>query len=460
MNVLWISSQDNAPTDASYLADLYGPAVRMALSGVEGVGLLKTEPFDAVIVNTPVPGWPAEELLEELCRVKAHVPVLVRDEHADLAQAVRLTKLGAFHFIARSMPANQLKALLEAARDFGRANQPLDFRRFRVEERWREMLVGESEVMLKLVDMIRLLGPRKCTVLITGETGTGKELVARALHLASARAHASITAVNCSALPEHLLEAELFGHVKGAFTGAIATRVGRFEQAHRGTLFLDEIADMPLDVQTKLLRVLQEREFQRIGSSDTVRVDVRVIAACNVDLAARTRAGRFREDLFYRLNVIPIAIPALRERLEDIPLLVRHLVDKIAAAEGIPSKHVTRETLERLMRYDWPGNVRQLENAVEMAMILSGERDVLYPADFRLPAEMTLRRGEPVALSPQIAVPDHGLDFDQTVGQIERDILEQALRITKGNKKQAAEILGLKRTTLSAKLKSLEPLAG
>jgi DNA-binding NtrC family response regulator len=311
--------------------------------------------------------------------------------------------------------------------------------------------------MQRVVEMIRLLGPRKCTVLITGETGTGKEMVARALRLASPRSHMPLIAVNCSALPENLLEAELFGHVKGAFTGAIAARAGRFEQAHRGTLFLDEIADLPFEVQTKLLRVLQEREFQRIGSCETMRVDVRVIAACNVDLAERTRSGQFREDLFYRLNVVPIEIPPLRDRLDDIPILVAHFVDKVACHEGIPPKQVRRETLDRLMRYHWPGNIRQLENAVEMAMILSGEREQLYPSDFRLPGDTFQRRAN-LAVMPAIALPEHGLDFERTVGRIERDLLEQALRKTNGNKKQAAEMLGLKRTTLAAKLKSLEAL--
>jgi DNA-binding NtrC family response regulator len=201
--------------------------------------------------------------------------------------------------------------------------------------------------------------------------------------------------------------------------------------------------------------VLQEREFQRLGSSETIRVDVRVVAACNADLDLEAREGRFREDLYYRLNVIPIEIPPLRERLEDVPLLVRHFTGKVAEREGMPVKRVTREALERLMRYRWPGNVRQLENAVEMAMILSGGREVLFPADFRLPADTAGQRSN-VTRMPSISVPDHGLDFERTVGEIERTILQEALRKTNGNKKQAADMLGLKRTTLAAKLKSLE----
>jgi transcriptional regulator with GAF, ATPase, and Fis domain len=278
-------------------------------------------------------------------------------------------------------------------------------------------------------------------------------MAARALHLASPRAHLPMVTVNCSALPEHLLEAELFGHVKGAFTGAIQSRIGRFEQADGSTLFLDEIGDMPLELQAKLLRVLQEREFQRLGSSETVRVDVRVAAASNNDLPEKVQRGQFREDLYYRINVVPIEMPPLRERLGDVPLLVLHFIEKICRLENIPAKQVGGETLERLSSYSWPGNVRQLENAVEMAVALSGQRPVLYPSDFPLPSPV---RGKPSRCesAPSITVPDHGLDFDEVVGRFERSILDQAMRKSGGNKKRAADLLRLKRTTLSAKLRS------
>jgi len=308
--------------------------------------------------------------------------------------------------------------------------------------------------------IIRLVAPRRSTVLISGETGTGKEMVARAVHLASPRAAHPMVAVNSSALPENLLEAELFGHVRGAFTGAAQPRVGRFEQADGSTLFLDEIGDLPLDLQAKLLRVLQEREFQRLGSSETVRLDVRVIAASNVDLKERVRRHQFREDLYYRLNVVPIAMPPLRERRSDIPLLVAHFIDKICRLEQMPRKRILPEALDRLAAGDWPGNVRQLENAVEMAVVLSGERAVLYPSDFPLLAPVERRTAggfpSPDLFTPIIPVPDDGLDFEQAVSHFERSILEQALQKTGGNKKMAADMLRLKRTTLSAKLRSLE----
>jgi transcriptional regulator with GAF, ATPase, and Fis domain len=319
---------------------------------------------------------------------------------------------------------------------------------------WRGPLVGKSPAIEEIVETIRLVGPRRTTVLIQGESGTGKELVARALHAASPRSHLPMVSVNCGALPEDLLEAELFGHVRGAFTGAVQQRAGRFEQAHRSTLFLDEVGDLPLNTQVKLLRALQEREFQRLGSSETVKVDVRIIAATNADLGARVEDGSFREDLYYRLNVLPIQVPALRQRLEDIPVLVEHFLDKICRHEGVRAKTALPETLDHLMDYEWPGNIRHLENAVEKAIVLSGEREALHPDDFRLPSSASRPCRLPDNLVPFVALPDEGLDFERTVGRLERALLQQALEKARGNKKRAAEMLRLKRTTLAAKLKS------
>jgi DNA-binding NtrC family response regulator len=318
---------------------------------------------------------------------------------------------------------------------------------------WERLLVGESSEIRQVAHLIRMVGPRRATVLITGETGTGKEVAARALHLASPRKRASFVSLNCSALPESLLESELFGHVRGAFTGAIQSRAGRFEQAHGGTLFLDEIGDMPVDLQCKLLRVLQERAFERLGSSETVQVDVRVVAATNCNLERRIEEGRFREDLYYRLNVAPVEMPPLRNRKSDIPLLARHFVEKICRLERLPAKRLTPEALACLCDRNWPGNVRQLENAVEMAIALSGDRVALDAADFATSGP----RGGALQTSPLIAVPDSGMDYERTVAGIERSILAQALEKTRGNKKAAADMLGLKRTTLCAKVRSLEP---
>jgi len=401
--------------------------------------------FDAAVISAPVLNRTVEELVEDLSRGRANAPVLVYDPTATVADAIRYVRLGAHDVVKEE---SGLIAMVEAVIELRRGQREAEAGI----ERWRKLLVGSSAAMLRTVEVIRLVGGRRSTVLITGETGTGKEMVARAIHLASPRAHLPMVTVNCNALPETLLEAELFGHVKGAFTGAIQQRVGRFEQANRGTLFLDEIGDLPLDTQTKLLRVLQEREFQRVGSSETVRVDVRLIAATHVDLAERIKQGKFREDLYYRLNVVPITTPPLRHRLEDIPALACHFLGKICRQEEIPLRRLDPETLDRLSAYSWPGNVRQLENAVERAVALSGEREVLYASDFAL--STTTR-----TVSAPIAVPDTGLDFERTVGGIERQILQQALQRAGGNKTAAAEMLGLKRTTLAAKLKSLEAVA-
>ncbi len=325
-------------------------------------------------------------------------------------------------------------------------------------EEWRKLLIGDSHAMRQVCHLIRMVASRRATVLITGETGTGKEMAARALHQASSRRNTRLVAVNCSALPDNLLEAELFGHVRGAFTGAVQNRVGRFEEANGGTLFLDEIGDLPFDLQAKLLRVLQEREFQRLGSSETVRVDVRVVAATNCDLPQRVAHGKFREDLYYRINVVPLHLPPLRERLDDIPLLAEHLVEKICRMEDLPVKRVSPDTHRRLSAYHWPGNVRQLENAVEMAVAMSGPRPLLTAEDFPLPA-MPASGAPATGAAPVVALPDGGLDYERTLALIERSILEQALQKTGGNKKAAAEMLGLKRTTLSAKVRSLESIA-
>jgi DNA-binding NtrC family response regulator len=429
--------------------------VETIASGAEALYWAAQSSPGVVIIGCPVPDACAGELLEELGRLRTGALILVHDPAAGVADAVRFMRLGA-HDVAG--PGGDILALAEAAvemqrgqRDAGNSAGYSDG-----EEPWRKLLIGSSRAIQRIRELIRLVGGRRSTVLITGETGTGKEVVARALHMASPRAAMPLVAVNCNALPENLLEAELFGHVKGAFTGAIQQRVGRFEQAHRGTLFLDEIGDLPLDVQSKLLRVLQEREFQRVGSSETVRVDVRLIAATNVNLLERIRQGKFREDLYYRLNVVPFPTPPLRDHPEDIPELAQHFVRKTCRLEEVPEPRLTPEALLKLQSYSWPGNVRQLENAVEMAVAMSGTRMALGPSDFAVAGEVFCAG----AAGRAIAVPDAGLNFDRTIGDIERQVIEEALRKTHGNKTAAAGILGLKRTTLAAKLKSLEAAAG
>jgi transcriptional regulator with GAF, ATPase, and Fis domain len=301
--------------------------------------------------------------------------------------------------------------------------------------------------------MVNIIGPRRSNVLIVGETGTGKEVVARALHQAGPRSQMPMVCVNCAAIPETLIESELFGHAKGAFTGAVNARPGKFEQANGGTIFLDEIGELPLNMQAKLLRVLQEREVQRLGSSETIKLDVRVIAATNADLETNVREGRFREDLFYRISVVPIELPPLRERMSDLAVLAEHFMEKICEQEDMPHKRLPAETISRLSEYHWPGNVRQLEHAVELAIIMSGSRSVLLPSDFSLPGRKIQQVSNARDLT--ISVSDHGFDYEATITGVERWIIQQALTRAAGNKAKAATMLGLKRTTLSAKTRAL-----
>ena len=460
LRLLWVTSESGAVRDdeKQRLERLDTAAVEIAAGPLLGLEMLKAATYSVVLAEFPAEDWPAEEWLEEVQRVNPLVPVVIRHRQATLDDAIRLTKLGAYYVLGDGADAAELGRRIEEAAEYRRSRELAVLGGVLGQEPWKRFLIGESRAMLNVGQIIRLVSARRSTVLVTGETGTGKEMIARAIHMASGRSHLPMIAVNCNALPETLLEAELFGHVRGAFTGAINQRIGRFEQANRSTLFLDEVGDMPLDLQSKLLRVLQERELQRVGSSETVRLDVRVIAASNMDLAEEIREGRFREDLFYRLNVVPIHVPPLREHIADLPLLVHYFIDKICRQEDIAPKEISREALDRLCAYDWPGNIRQLENAVEMAIALSGDANHLYPSDFPLPLISHSKTGLGTA-APLVRVPEDGLDFERTVSRIERSILEQALQKTGGNKKLAAEMLRLKRTTLSAKLKSLEAAA-
>ena len=322
--------------------------------------------------------------------------------------------------------------------------------------------------MRELFQLLETVSASASTILVTGETGTGKEIVARAIHHNSPRRAQRFVALNCGAIPETLLEAELFGHVRGAFTGAIGTRQGRLEQAHKGTLFLDEVGTMSPGMQMKLLRVLQEREFERIGDTHTIKVDVRVIAATNSDLQKMVGEGTFREDLFYRLNIIPIHLPALRDRKEDIPLLVQHFLSKFSVQEPTAatfksgqlassektarSLTISQQAMRALMAYSWPGNVRQLENAIERAVALGGGRSQIETADLT----SDILHASQATAAPPLNLPDDGIDLDGYVSRIEHELIRRALEKTGGNKGQASKLLNLKRTTLVEKLKRLE----
>jgi DNA-binding NtrC family response regulator len=456
--LLWVTN-DAAVHDQAEWREVFSDFAVTQVVGFAGARTaLAGEDMDCALVHGPLPDGDRTRMVEALHEMDAILPVVFYDPEMTAADAVRLYRSGAYHCLGFRDSLDALRECLEHAIEDRRCQGKARQRATAAQEPWRDFLVGDSLAMRRVADTIRLVGPRRCTVLITGDSGTGKELAARAIHMASPRASQNLVAINCTALPEHLLEAELFGHVKGAFTGAVNARVGRFEQAHKGTLFLDEIGDMPIELQAKLLRVLQDREFQRLGSSETVRVDVRVIAASNVNLLERVRQGRFREDLYYRLNVVPLPLPPLRERDGDVPLLVYHFIRKICQQENVPVRRLAPETLESLKACTWPGNVRQLENSVEMAIALSGERDILYPRDLGMtdaaaPKVVPIDFRTPAMNTPQ------AVDFDTAVTRFQLAMLQQALSQTGGNKTAAAELLGMKRTTLIMKLRSFEGIA-
>lgn len=456
--------EDNAPQALLIASSDFTPAIesvipsRWQLQKAETVteaifhGNDRQNVLSVCIVGLPLEDTVPALLLGALIKHFPRLPIIFVRHNGNATEAVQLLKQGAFHYFDHIPNRDAMSEMLGSIPQISALNQDPS------QPAWRRKLIGNSRAMQNVADIVSLIAGRRSTVLILGETGSGKEMVARAIHQASPRADQPMIAINCAAIPENLLEAELFGHVKGAFTGAGNARLGRFEQADGSTLFLDEIGDLPFDLQAKLLRVLQEKEFQRIGSSDSVRVDVRVIAATNVDLLERVKQGKFREDLYYRLNVVPIRIPALRDRAVDIPGLVEHFVQKVCLNEHLPLKSVSSEALQRLSKHPWPGNVRQLENAVEMAVVLSADRKVLVPSDFVLLGE-DARKTISVSQDHTVPLPDEGIDFESVIGRIEINLLEQALRRANGNKSLAAEMLGLKRTTLTAKLKSLEPFS-
>lgn len=440
---------------AERLAD-HGFVVEQAGTGEEALQRLAEFAFDILITDLRLPGIDGRKVVDAaLERYPEIIPIVITG-FGTVKDAVEAIKQGAADFITKPFQFDALLHVVRSALEQRRLKSENAYLRSQLEDRYRiEGLVGQSAPMRNLYQLLQTVAATSSTVLITGETGTGKELAARALHHNSPRRANRFVAINCSAIPETLLEAELFGHVRGAFTGAVGTRQGRLEQAHRGTLFLDEVGTMSPALQAKMLRVLQEREFERVGDSHTVKIDVRIIAATHSDLSRMVAEGTFREDLFYRLNVIPVQLPALRERREDVPLLVQHFLQKLATDAGRGVVTVSQDALRRLMAYQWPGNVRQLENIVERALAFNHGRSHLDVAD--LPPEIQTQAA-PVD-SSEVWFPDEGLDFARYIEGVELSLIRRSLERTQGNKRQAAKLLNLKRTTLIEKLKRLEPVA-
>ncbi|MBI4887430.1 MAG: sigma-54-dependent Fis family transcriptional regulator [Acidobacteria bacterium] len=420
-----------------------------AENGEAAIDLLEQFAFDVVITDLRMPGVDGRRVIDAAVSRYPGIIGIVITGYGTVKDAVDAIKRGASDFIAKPFQFDELMHVLQKALEQRRLASENAYLRSQLEERYQfGGILGRSRPMRDLFQLLDTVARSSSTILMTGETGTGKEVVARAVHHNSPRRAHRFVALNCSAIPETLLEAELFGHVRGAFTGAVGTRQGRFEQAHKGTLFLDEVGTMSPALQVKLLRALQEREFERIGDSQTIKVDVRVIAATNSDLARLVADGAFREDLFYRLNVIPIHLPPLRERRDDIPLLVTHFLEKFAPGAAM---HLSQSAMRALMAYPWPGNVRQLENAVERAVALSGGRQEVAVAD--LPPEV--QAAPQGAAAPFVEFPDLGLDMPTYLAAIERDLIQRALDRTQGNRNRAADLLRIKRTTLVEKLKRI-----
>jgi two-component system response regulator PilR (NtrC family) len=426
-----------------------GYDVSFAETGPQALDLARRGAYAAAIVDVMLPEMSGLEVLEELKKHDPEMVILMITAYASMEMAIDAIKKGAFYFVPKPFDNQQLLHILASGvlqRRLQGENREL---RTALRDQGRFMeLVGKSPKMLQVFQLVSQVAPSRSTILVVGESGTGKELVAKAIHQNSTRRDKPFVVVNSGSLPHELLESNLFGHVKGAFTGAVYAKKGLFELADRGTLFFDEIGNIPMETQAKLLRVIQEREFMRLGGVETVKVDVRVVAATNVDLRRAVEEGRFREDLYYRLNVIAIQLPPLRQRKEDVPALAQHFVDKYAAENGKAVEGVTPEALQVLMDYDWPGNVRELENVIERGVVLS-----TGPMIGRELVPEQVRSSPGFFHIPPVSVPPEGINLREVIAGFERRIIESTLDTTGGVQKDAARLLGLKPTTLNEMIK-------
>ena len=448
--VLVVDDEENMVHFLTKLLAHEGYEVKGVLSGTEALECIRDAAYDLVLCDLMLPGANGMEVLKAVRETLPETVVVMITAYGTIPSAIEAMRAGAYDYVTKPFRAQEILAVVDKGLERIRLRREVEYLRKVVEQRFGfGGLVGKSKPMQEGYTQIEKVAASRGTVLIQGESGTGKELVAKAIHYTGPRKSGPFVVIDCGAIPEQLQESELFGHVKGAFTGAIATRRGLFEEAQHSTLFLDDVTELPLGLQAKLLRALQEGEIRRVGDSRMMRVDVRVIAATNRDLEEEVRQGAFREDLYYRLNVFPIRLPALRDRREDIPLLVEHFLARIAeGARGHP-RRLSPDALRALMSYPWPGNVRELGHVLERAALLSegeliGERD--------LPPQLTRPREELTVALPEdaLAIPE---TITRVVREVERVLIRRALARTANNRTEAARLLGLSRRALVYKLK-------
>jgi two-component system response regulator PilR (NtrC family) len=429
-----------------------GYHVRLASSGEEGVELAKATPFDAAIVDVMMPGMDGIATLEELKKLDDELPVLMITAFASVETAIAAMKRGAFDYITKPFKNDEVLVVARNAverRQLVAENTALR-QSLQAQSQRFSGIIGRSPRMKQVFDLIIQAAPSRSTILVTGESGTGKELVARAIHRNSPRSERAFVTVNSGNLPPDLLESTLFGHVKGAFTGAVYPKKGLCDLADKGSIFFDEIGNIPPETQAKLLRLMQEREFMRLGGMDTIKIDVRIIAATNCELHQMVEDGRFREDLYYRLQVINIVLPPLRDRRDDIPLLAQHFLEKYGEENSKSGLELASEALDLLMDYEWPGNVRELENVIERAVVLSSGARI---SEDLIPEHI---RSAPVFHMPKFVVPPEGISFKDVITNVEKRLIESTLEAAGGVQKRAAELLKIKPTTLNEMIKRYE----
>ena len=447
-----------------------GYSVDLAADGGQALRQVREQSYDLVIVDIKMPGMSGLEFLDKARELRPDLLVVVMTAEASMKNAVEAMKRGAYDYITKPFDLEVIDAIIEKVSRARDVSNQVTLLKQELKDRYQveKNIIGNSTAMREVYKTIGKVAGSDITVLIQGESGTGKELIARAIHFNSTRLGKPFVAINCAAIPKDLLESELFGSERGAFTGATERKTGKFEQANHGTIFLDEIGDMPLDLQAKILRVLQEQEITRIGGSQNLSVDVRVVAATNQELQERVRNREFREDLYYRLNVVPINLAPLRERTEDIPALVEYFLERACAELEIPTKQCAPEAMELLCSYSWPGNVRELENTIKRGVILSSD-PLLTVVDFSgltnrqetihaVPQEQSLEslvEGKLRSSMNGIEKLDKGDIYDRVLEQVERPLIRFVLEKTRGNQVRAADVLGINRNTLRKKISEL-----